>query len=228
MLSASESVNCTALPWTLGDGRPELAGGDLPHGVPAPVLSRLKPNEVVAERSTSANRTWSRIWGSAAGTSTRNRLTTFAQRGRHAGGALGARKVFHRAPQKNRVVGEVEADVLASSARRSCPWTAWMRAIFGRTVRSYIVRTPSCCHRISEVSPGRFAVDQHLPRIHRQGLGEVAVGHRDAAQVGGSIQKDRLAHGDHQIHGVTVVGAYAGSATDSRDATSQQPCRVMA
>ena len=65
----------------------------------------------------------------------------------------------------------------------------------------------------------RFSVDQHLARIHRHRFGQIAVGQRDALDIHGIVEHQRLAHGYHQrrILGLQFDGGErAGSANAPR------------
>jgi len=79
MFSASESVNVVVVtPFeVLGtkDGGLNCCVPTLPIVFVAPVLNRFKPMSELTVRSTSANFTRSRIWGSPWGVITRSRLT---------------------------------------------------------------------------------------------------------------------------------------------------------
>ena len=90
MLSASESVNCTELFWTVGVAGPNWPVVICPTVLPAPVLNRLTPNRSgrgaihVGEPHAQQDLRFGRRHLDA------QQVHHFAQRGRHAGGALGA------------------------------------------------------------------------------------------------------------------------------------------
>ncbi len=130
-----------------------------------------------------------------------------AQRGNHRDGALGARQILHGAAQKDGFVLEIEAHFLAGQSPRHFPpdsLNAGCGLVNGQVVNgARAILLPKDDGRLSR----RFAIDQHLARIHRQRLSQIPVGHRDASQVNRSIQDQRLAHGDHQIRRARIACA---------------------
>ena len=176
----------------------------------------LKPSAIFFDRSTFAKRTFNRIWGCTAGTSTRRQIDHLAERRRDRHNPLRRGHILHRATHEGSFVFERQADVVARKiARQSAP--AWPRACCHSSGSSG--HTPGDCHPAATQSAksrrGR-SVDQNFLGVDRHGFRQRSVRHVHAPDVQRAIDDQRFSHRHHELarsaRGIGACGSAAGAA----------------
>ena len=142
--------------------RVKLLAPSVLSGVPTPPaaamlnapLAKSASRLRLAERSTFANRTFTRICASLGGTSTRSRFTGFPSVEAIATTRSAATTSFTVPRTKTVSLSKVMLMSSSGYSRASCRRAASSFAGLGRTTKSYVSRLPPFCQTISEVSPG--------------------------------------------------------------------------